>query len=84
MKRSELKTIIKEELINEGLIERFFNFLQNAIEQDRKRRIEREADAELAERIGRFRDAHDDLERFVRNEMSKEEIIELEKKLRGL
>ena len=78
MKRSELRQII-----HEGIAEKFFAYLQNTIQQDRKRRVEKEVSAELAKKVGRLRDAQEDLERFVKNDMSKEEMIALAKKLRG-
>jgi len=65
------------------MINKFFNYVKKTIYEERKKQIEKEVDDEIKAKEKRIRDNEKELQKFVDGDLSKEEMIELTKKLKG-
>lgn len=81
MKRSELRQIIKEEIIREGLLDRVFDHLRNSATDASKKRAVAKVNNNVAKGLDKLATAEDELKKMLRGELSDAEMDELIKKL---
>ncbi len=89
MKKSELRTIIREEIIkqtnkqslNEDIVTNFLNYVDNLITTGRTAAIKKEVEGEFKKRLDVLEQNRKELEHYIKGNLSKEEISILMKKL---
>jgi len=81
VKKSELRQIIREVIIEEGLIDRVLGSLKRDADNAAKRRAVEKINTRVAEKMSKLANASDDLEKMLNNELSDEELKDLLKKL---
>lgn len=86
MKKSELRQIIKEEIqkqqLNEDIVTTLLNYIDTIITQGRAANIKKEVDAEFKKRLDRLEANRGDLEKYIKGNMSKEEVLALYNKIK--
>lgn len=83
MKRSELRGIIREELIREGLLDKMFNHLKGVVDDDAKRRAVAQVNSEVAASMERMAKEEETMKKLLKNELSNKEIAQMIARLKG-
>lgn len=88
MKKSELRNIIREELINtkkqlnEDIIGNFLNYVSDLINAGRAAEIRKQVDDKFKKKLDTLEANRKDLESYIKGNLSKEEITNLYNKIK--
>ena len=83
MKKSELRKIIKEELLRENMIDSLFKHLRGVVDNDMKRRAVAQANVEIADSMKIIADNEDNIRKLLNKQLSNDEVLDLLKKLKS-